>query len=384
MTEKLYYRDGECREFTARVLSCSERGGAWEAVLDRSAVFPGGGGQEADSGTVAGMDILSVREEDETIYFTLPAPLEPGAEVSCSVDWAARFPRMQGHSGEHIFSGTVHRLFGGENVGFHMGAEDMTLDFSVELSAEDIARCELEANRAVWADIEIKSLLPSPAELDSMEFRSKKELAGRVRIVEIPGVDMCACCAPHLRRTGEIGLIKVLDSMRHRGGTRLTLVCGERAYSDYAALHAVNAGISAALSAKRLETGDAVARVLREADERHAEITRLRREILALKSAAIPETEGNLCLFEPYMDAVTLRELVNAGVEKCSGICAAFSGAEGDYRYIIGSRTADLRALSREINAAINGRGGGSPVMIQGTSRASRAEIEAYFAARGD
>lgn len=380
MTEKLYYRDGECREFTARVLSCSERGGAWEAVLDRSAVFPGGGGQEADSGTVAGMDILSVREEDETIYFTLPSPLEPGAEVSCSVDWAARFPRMQGHSGEHIFSGTVHRLFGGENVGFHMGAEAMTLDFSVELGAQDIALAELEANRAVWRDLPVNSLLPADEELADMPYRSKKELSGRVRIVEIPGVDMCACCAPHVERTGEIGAIKVLDFMRHRGGTRLTLVCGEAAYGDYAALHRVNARISAALSARRLETDAALERYMRESEAKSAEITRLRREILALKSAALPETEGNLCIFEPELDAVTLRELVNAGVEKCTGICAAFTGADGEYKYIMGSRSVDLRALSREINAAIDGRGGGSPAMIQGTCKAPRERIEAYFA----
>ena len=379
MTEKLYYSDGECRAFTARVVSCEAENGAYCVVLDRTAVFPGGGGQEPDSGSLNGLPIIALREAEETIYHILPEPLEPGSAVEGTVDWALRFPRMQGHSGEHIFSGTVHRLFGGENVGFHMGEGGMTLDFSVELSPEDIARCELEANRAVWADLPVRTLLPSAEELGGMEYRSKKELSGLVRIVEIPGVDMCACCAPHVARTGEIGCIKVLDSMRHRGGTRLTLICGEAAYRDYAALHENNARVSAALSAKRLETAGYLERYMRESEERHAEITALKRELLSLKAAALPETEGNLCIFEPGLDAVTLRELVNAGVEKCSGICAAFSGADGDYKYVLGSKSVDLRAEAKAINAALKGRGGGSPAMIQGSCRAARREIEEFF-----
>ena len=379
MTEKLYYTDGEMRLFTARVVSCEPDNGAYALVLDRTAVFPGGGGQEADSGSLNGLSIIGMREDGGTVYHILPEPVEPGSCVKGTVDWTLRFPRMQGHSGEHIFSGTVHRLFGGENVGFHMGAEAMTLDFSVELGAAELARCEYEANRAVWANLPVKSLLPAPEELEAMEYRSKKELDGLVRIVEIPGVDRCACCAPHVARTGEIGAIKVLDSMRHRGGTRISLVCGERAYRDYAALHGVNARVSAMLSARRLETDAAVERVQREGEAQHAEITRLRRELLALKAAALPETEGNICIFEPDMDNVTLRELVNAGVEKCGGVCAAFSGTDGEYKYIIGSRTADLRVASREINAAIDGRGGGSSAMIQGTSRARREKIEHFF-----
>lgn len=382
MTEKLYYIDGDTREFTARVLKCTPENGAWSVELDRTAVFPGGGGQEADSGTINGLPIIGMREEDETVYHILPAPVEEGSTVTGTVDWTLRFPRMQGHSGEHIFSGTVHRLYGGENVGFHMGAGAMTIDFSVELTAEQLERCELEANRAVWSNLPVNSLLPDADTLAHMEYRSKKELTGRVRIVEIPGVDMCACCAPHVKHTGEIGAIKVLDSMRHRGGTRISLICGEAAWRDYAELHRVNAHVSALLSAKRLETDAAVERVMRESEEKYAEVTRLRREVLSLKAAAIPETEGNICLFEPDMDMVTLRELVNAGVQKCTGVCAAFSGEDGVYKYIIGSASTDLRAAAKEINAAISGRGGGSAAMIQGTSTATREALEAYFLRR--
>ena len=379
LTEKLYYSDGHLSRFTARVTSCEKEDGTWAVKLDRSAFFPGGGGQEADEGVLSDMKLLGLREEGEDIVHLTPAPLEPGALVEGRIDWPLRFSRMQGHSGEHILSGTVHRLFGYDNVGFHMGEEAITIDFSGELSREDLSRAELEANRAIWRDVPVRTLLPTPGELAAMDYRSKKELTGQVRIVEIEGVDLCACCAPHVSHSGEVGLLKIIDSMRHRGGTRLTLLCGEAALLDYEALHENNAAVSAALSAKRLESGGAIARVMAEQEERRAELTKLKRELLQLKAAALRPTEGSICIFESDIDMITLRELVNAGSELAGKVCAGFAGTDGDYKYIIGSRTVPLRARAKEINAAIDGRGGGSDAMIQGTSRARREDIERYF-----
>ena len=379
LTEKLYYSDGHLSRFTARVTSCEKEDGTWAVKLDRSAFFPCGGGQEADEGVLSDMKLLGLREEGEDIVHLTPAPLEPGALVEGRIDWPLRFSRMQGHSGEHILSGTVHRLFGYDNVGFHMGEEAITIDFSGELSREDLSRAELEANRAIWRDVPVRTLLPTPGELAAMDYRSKKELTGQVRIVEIEGVDLCACCAPHVSHSGEVGLLKIIDSMRHRGGTRLTLLCGEAALLDYEALHENNAAVSAALSAKRLETGGAIARVMAEQEERRAEFTKLKRELLQLKAAALRPTEGSICIFESDIDMITLRELVNAGSELAGKVCAGFAGTDGDYKYIIGSRTVPLRARAKEINAAIDGRGGGSDAMIQGTSRARREDIERYF-----
>ncbi len=379
LTEKLYYSDGHLSRFTARVTSCEKEDGTWAVKLDRSAFFPGGGGQEADEGVLSDMKLLGLREEGEDIVHLTPAPLEPGALVEGRIDWPLRFSRMQGHSGEHILSGTVHRLFGYDNVGFHMGEEAITIDFSGELSREDLSRAELEANRAIWRDVPVRTLLPTPGELAAMDYRSKKELTGQVRIVEIEGVDLCACCAPHVSHSGEVGLLKIIDSMRHRGGTRLTLLCGEAALLDYEALHENNAAVSAALSAKRLETGGAIARVMAEQEERRAEFTKLKRELLQLKAAALRPTEGSICIFESDIDMITLRELVNAGSELAGKVCAGFAGTDGDYKYIIGSRSVPLMARAKEINAAIDGRGGGSDAMIQGTSRARREDIERYF-----
>ena len=227
LTEKLYYQNGHLARFTARVLSCARDEKGWAVKLDRTAFFPGGGGQEADEGELSGLNLLGLREEGEDVVHLVPEPLEPGALVEGKLNWPLRFARMQGHSGEHILSGTVHRLFGCDNVGFHMGAEDITIDFNAELSREDLARAELETNRAVWRNVPVRTLLPSPGELAEMEYRSKKELSGEVRIVEIEGVDRCACCAPHVGNTGEVGVVKIIDSMRHRGGTRLSILCGE-------------------------------------------------------------------------------------------------------------------------------------------------------------
>ena len=379
VTERLYYFDGHLSRFEARVLSCVAEKGGYGVLLDRTAFFPGGGGQEADEGVIAGQKLLALCEEGEDIVHVVEKPLEPGAAVTGELDWPLRFRRMQGHSGEHILSGTVHRLFGYDNVGFHMGAADMTIDFSGELDRDDLRRVELEANRAVWRNVPIRTLLPGPDELAHMEYRSKKELTGQVRIVEIEGVDRCACCAPHAASTGEVGCIKVIDSMRHRGGTRLTLICGEQALLDYQLLHENNARVSAALSAKRQETGAAIERYAAEQEERKAEVTRLKRELLRLKSAELSPTEGCICIFEEDMDLITLRELVNAGSELSGKLCAGFAGRDGDYKYIIGSRTKPLRAMAKEINSAIDGRGGGSDSMLQGTSRSDRGTIERFF-----
>ena len=379
VTERLYYFDGHLSRFEARVLSCEAEKDGYAVKLDRTAFFPGGGGQEADEGVIAGQKLLALREEGEDIVHVVEKPLEPGAAVTGELDWPLRFRRMQGHSGEHILSGTVHRLFGYDNVGFHMGAADMTIDFSGELDRDDLRRVELEANRAVWRNVPIRTLLPGPDELAHMEYRSKKELTGQVRIVEIEGVDRCACCAPHAASTGEVGCIKVIDSMRHRGGTRLTLICGEQALLDYQLLHENNARVSAALSAKRQETGAAIERYAAEQEERKAEVTKLKRELLRLKSAELRPTEGCICIFEEDMDLITLRELVNAGSELAGALCAGFAGRDGDYKYIIGSRTKPLRAMAKEINSAIDGRGGGSDSMLQGTSRSDRGTIERFF-----
>ena len=296
------------------------------------------------------------------------------------MDRETRLQRMQNHSGEHIFSGTAHRLYDCTNVGFHMGEKEVTLDFDRELNAEEVRTLERLANEAVRDNIPVRVFFPTAEELASLDYRSKKELTGAVRIVEIPGVDRCACCAPHVNRTGEIGIIKVLSFERHRGGTRLTILCGMQALEDYRKKQQSVTEISAMLSAKRDAVSPAVQRVLQERDALKEKSAALAMELVAFKAAQQPETEGNLCLFEDFPDEIAARELVNLLMEKCGGLAAVFfpGSEDGTLRYIIGSRHVDLRKAGKTLNAGIGGRGGGRPEMIQGSASGSRNEIREF------
>ncbi len=384
MTEKLYDQDSHLREFSASVISCVKAGDHWTVTLDRTAFFPEGGGQAADTGTLGGAKVLDVREESGEILHVMDAPLPEGEKVSGILDWEQRFRRMQNHSGEHLLSGLVHARYGYRNVGFHLGDGDVTVDFDGELTREQLDELETAVNKAIAENAAVRCWYPEKAELAALEYRSKLDLTENVRLVLIEGYDLCACCAPHVSRTGEIGSLHIMDFMRHRGGVRIHIVCGLDAMEDARERYQATLAISGLLSVPQLETPGAVRRVLGELEETKQALAEARRQLLQIKAASLTPTEGNLCLFEPELDMLSLRELVNAGMEKCGGICAAFAGGDRDWKYIIGSRTADLRSMTKEINAAIGGRGGGRPEMIQGSCTASRREIEAYFLGMGE
>lgn len=380
MSEKLYYIDSHMKTFTARVTSCEHDGKRWCVTLDRTAFFPEGGGQAADTGLIGDVRVFDVHEKGGKILHYTESEIAAG-EYECSIDWEQRFRRMQNHSGEHVVSGIVNKRFGYDNVGFHMGEDYVTLDFNGELTAEDIASVELAANRAVWENVRITTEFPDAQTLKTLEYRSKLELTEDVRIVTIEGYDKCACCAPHVKQTGEIGVIKLVDFMKHRGGVRITMLCGSDAFRDYAEKQNSAAGISALLSAKRSDIYPAVKKIYDELQHEKYQSAELKKSILLADAEKLEPTEGNFCFFyTPAFDINTLRVLVNEAMKRCGGIAAAFSGSdEAGYNYVMGSANTDLRAMSKEINAAISGRGGGSPEMIQGSAKATKAEIEKYF-----
>ena len=379
MTEKLYYLDSHLFEFEATVLAAREEKRGWEIVLDRTAFFPEGGGQPADTGMIGPARVLDVHEREGEIRHLCDRELAPGT-YACAVDREKRLRRMQNHSGEHVFSGLTHQKFGAENVGFHMASDCMTIDFDRELSFEQLSEIEYEANLAVRANIPVRTFYPSPEELKALEYRSKKELAGAVRIVEIAGIDRCACCAPHVRATGEIGAIKLLTAERHRGGVRLSLICGMDALDDYRRKQDSAAAISALLSAKRDEIAPAVERLLESEAKLKERASILGMRFAALRAEAIAPTEGNICLFDEGLSEAAARELVNRLTEKTDGVAALFlADGAGQWRYIIGSRRVDLRSAAKAINAGVSGRGGGRPEMIQGSAAASEKEIASFF-----
>ena len=380
MTTKLYYIDSHLFTFSARVLSCEQNRGRWEIILDETAFFPEGGGQQADVGTLGEAQVFDVHERDGDVVHYCDRPLQTGATVEGNLNRELRLGRMQNHSGEHILSGTAHRLYGCDNVGFHMGTDDVTIDFDREFSEDEIRHMETLANEAVRSNLPVRTFYPSRSELAALDYRSKKELQGDVRIVEIPGVDRCACCAPHVDATGEIGVIKVRNFEKHRGGIRLSVSCGMWALEDYRRKQQSAAEISGLLSAKRDEIAPAVQRLLQERDALKEKNALLAMELVQYKAEQLPETEGNRCLFEAIPDEIAARELVNLLMPKCGGLAAVFFPGEGDQqRYIIGSRYIDLRKAAKEINTGISGRGGGRPEMIQGSAAASREDIETFI-----
>ena len=393
MTEKLFYQDSHLGEFEAEVISCepfSDASGKktlklWAAELDRTAFFPEGGGQYADTGILGGVRVVDVQEKGEHVLHLLEGPLEPGSHVTGTIDWEERFMKMQQHSGEHIVSGLVHSWFGYNNVGFHLGSEDCTMDFDGELSKEQLAGIEREANRAVWKNLEIQTLYPSKDELDGMEYRSKIEIEGQVRIIVVPGYDVCACCAPHVSRTGEIGLIKLTRVQRYKGGARVTMLCGVRALEDYTVKQEQAGEISALLCAKENEIAESVRHLKEESDSLKYELGEKEKKLIAAKADMIPKDGKPVCIFTDDVEGDSMRLFMNLVLEAGHGVCAIFHGNESDgYRYVIGSREQDGRQINmrdfvKEFNAAFDGRGGGKPEMVQGTARGSEDEMRTWI-----
>ena len=384
MTRKLYDENSHISSFDAAVLSCEERDGHWQIVLDQTAFFPEGGGQAADTGMLNHAHVSDVQEINGEIVHIADSPLKCGETVHGILDWDKRFRRMQEHSGEHIISGLVHTLYGYNNVGFHLGDEVVTMDYDGELSPEQIAELERRSNEAVWKNVPITAEYPPEDVLAKLEYRSKLDLTENVRIVTIEGYDVCACCAPHVSYTGEIGAIKIIDSMRHRGGVRLTILCGSDALKQYQMLFQEAATLSNLLNVPKDQLVGAVKRLFSERDELERALSAREEKLNALRVKAMPAQGRNIVIVDDFDDPDAMRELVNIGMERATGVCAAFSGSDSEgYRYIIGSKTMDLRACAKEINAALSGRGGGRPTMIQGSCSAKRTEIDAYFESFG-
>ena len=378
-TRKLYYEDCHLSSFTSQVLSCEPAEGGWEVVLAATAFYPEGGGQAADLGTLGQAQVLDVQERGEAVVHLCDRPLSPGAEVTGSIDYARRFDLMQQHTGEHIISGIVHRRYGYHNTGFHVGSEVLTVDFDGVIPAEDLASIELEANQALWQNMTLKCWTPSPDELPTVTYRTKRALPCPVRIVEIPGWDSCACCGIHVGHTGEVGLVKIFSTIGFRGGTRMEMACGKRALDILNDNFRQNRQVSQAFSVQLHQTGEAARRMnalLDEEKHRYAALQlRLFRQI-----AAGYENAGNVLRFEPELDPVMVRELADAIAETCGGRAAVFSGSDGDgYNFCMVTRNGDLRQLGKEMTGALSGRGGGKPICQQGKVTATEEAIRAFF-----
>ena len=379
-TKKLYYDDPFLREFTAKVLSCEETAdGKYAVVLDRTAFYPEGGGQGADHGTMGLVHVLDVHEKDGVITHLCDGAFEPGETVRGALDWARRFDHMQQHSGEHICSGLICERFHCDNVGFHMGADVVTIDFNADISWDALMEIERRANAYLCEDHEIDIRFYRGAELEQVEYRSKKPLDGDVRIVSFPGADCCACCGTHVRRSGQVGIVKFLSCQKFRDGVRIELLCGARAYRHLGETWEQNLRVAQSLSAKPTESAAAVERLEAELGALKLRAARLEAQVFSQVAARLAG-EGDVVLFEEEMSPESVRKLCDAVMNTCGGRCAVFAGRDGAWKYAVGQVDGDLRELVKSLNAALHGRGGGKPFFAQGSAGCTRKEIEDFFA----
>ncbi len=378
--EKLYEENPFLSHFSAAVESCVRGKKGWDVILDQTAFYPEGGGQPYDLGTLGGTDVLEVHEREGRVVHTCGSPLEPGAQVKGQIDWKRRFDLMQNHSGEHIVSGIAHSKWGCDNVGFHMGSDVITIDLNTLLSEGQLQELEEAANRYIWEDHPISITFPSPEELEALDYRSKKALTGWVRIVSFPGADTCACCGTHVASSGQVGLVKLLSVQKFREGVRIELVCGGRALNYLSGIWTQNRHVSNLLSAKPFQTGAAVERLLSENEQLKSRMMTME-EVQFAALAQQYAGAGDVLLFQEGLTPDGLRRLCDAVLQSCGGRCACFSGdEEAGYKYAIGQKDGDVRALVKEMNQALSGRGGGKPGFAQGSVLAGRRAIETFFA----
>ena len=378
-TEKLYYTDPFLTTFTAKVLSCEAGKGGYLVTLDRTAFYPEGGGQPADHGTLGGIAVTDVHEKDGVVIHTVEKAVEIGENVTGSIDWARRFDHMQQHSGEHILSGILCRDYHCDNVGFHLGADTVTIDYNTDISWEEALAAEYQANQVIWADAPVEITYPSPAELEQLDYRSKKALTGKVRIVTFPEADCCACCGTHVLRAGQVGIIKVLSCQKFRSGVRMEILCGERAWRYLSGTYDQAHAVGQHLSVKPLGAAAAVERLTEELTAAKARMAELEGEVFSHKAHAYCG-KGDVVLVEPPLRPDGVRRLADAVAKECGGLAAVFAGEDGRYNYaLVRADGADIAPLVKAMNAALTGRGGGRSGFAQGSVQADADTIHAFF-----
>ena len=380
-TVKLYYENAYTQDFTAVVQSCEAVKNGFAVTLDRTAFYPEGGGQPADHGTLGEARVLDVHEKDGVVTHLCDRALSVGAEVGGRIDWARRFDHMQQHSGEHIISGLLCSTFHCDNVGFHMGADVVTIDYNAPITWEQALEVERRANAYIWADHPIRIWYPSAEELAALPYRSKKELTGAVRITEFPGADRCACCGTHVSSSGQVGLLKLLSCQKFRDGVRLELLCGQRALDCLAAGWEQARQIGQALSVKPQSAFAAVSRLQEELLSLKEKTARLEEADFAHVAAQYRGAGSVLHIAEP-LDGDGARRLCDAIAKAAGGRCAVFAGQDGDYRYAVIESGGDLRQFIKDMNTALHGRGGGRDGFAQGSAACTAEEVRAFFQAR--
>ncbi|HHX37992.1 MAG TPA: alanyl-tRNA editing protein, partial [Clostridiaceae bacterium] len=332
--------------------------------------YPEGGGQPADRGRLGNRRVCDVQRDDVGVVHYCDGPLTPGSRVTGTIDQERRQDFCRQHSGEHIISGLAHSMYGCNNVGFHLNDDYMTLDFDQKLSDDQVAELEDRANTVVLQNLPIEIQYYDEEDAVTVDYRSKMSLIGKVRIVHIPDVDDCACCGTQCNFTGEIGLIKFIDHMTMRGGSRLTALCGERAYADYVKRFEQSREISGMLSAPADDLVPALEQREAQHEEDRQALVQLRRRINQLYLDSVPDTAGNVLFLLAESDQNSAKYMAKQLAERISGVAMIFfpHPRTSGYMYIFSSGTADAKKMSEQLKERLDLKGGGHAHMVQGVT----------------
>lgn len=386
MTEKLYDYYPYETKFEGKVLSCVEDKLGYKVELDRTLFFPEEGGQTPDQGTLDGQEVVYVSQENGQIFHFLGEKVEIGRTICGIVEWSHRRSNMQMHSAEHIFSGLVHKRFGYDNVGFHLSDNDATMDYNGRLSGEDISLLEREVNEAIWKALKINTWYPDEDELGRLDYRAKSGIEGQVRMVEIESIDLCACCAPHVKNTSEIGIFKIVKYENYKGGIRLHYLAGERAYNFLNSLQISFNDVSRLLSSSTDKVAENVLKLQKDNAELSFEIGKIKRESLEKEIADFvnSDVKGSanniLAFFIGNNNADLLRFGIDKMLEVSEKVCFIYSGNDDSgYRFVLEGHGEPIRDKFEMLKEALPIKGGGKDASFQGTIASTKLNIEKNF-----
>jgi alanyl-tRNA synthetase len=366
VTSRIYYTDPYCRRFEAVVTAACEHEGRPATRLDRTAFYPTSGGQPFDRGRLGGVDVVEVLDVDDDVVHVLSAPLKTGAAVTGEIDWGRRFDHMQQHTGQHVLSAAFDRLFDTRTVSFHLGADVSTIDLAREMSWEQIARAEDEANRIIWDNREVAIRFVSAEHALTLPLRKEPARSGVLRLIDVRDFDLSACGGTHVARTGAIGAIVVSAAEKFKGGSRITFACGTRAVRVFRTLRDAVSGSVRALSVLPHELPAAIERMQADAKELRR-TTKKFQEALASYEAARLAAPVVVEALDGW-DANGLKTIASQITSRASAAVVLFS-ARAPVSVVV-ARSPDLsfdaNAVLRALIERFGGRGGGKADLAQG------------------
>lgn len=371
---RLYYEDAYLAEFSAVVTAVrAAEDGCW-AALDRTAFYPGGGGQPEDAGEIAGARVTAVREDaDGRIWHRLEKPIGEGG-VAARLDWARRFDLMQQHTGQHLLSAALSRKAGAETVGFHLTATNLQIDLDRPVEAEALAAAEEAANGVIWEDRPVVCRFLTAGEAEGISWRKPPPREGPVRLVSVEDFDASPCGGTHVRRTGEVGLIKITGVERLRGGMRVAFVCGGRALRDFRAKQAAVEALVRELHSPPGGLVQACRRRRERLDELEKELGRLKGLLLEREAEILTAGPGAVVAELSGRSAEELRSLA-ARIAGRGRLAVLAATAGGEARLALArpaGQGPDLAAALRRVLPLLGGKGGGTASFAEGSGRADR------------